>query len=732
MPHPRLFLVSLLFAVAPVLATPAGFAGADACRDCHATQFEHWRGSDHDLAMQAASAQTVLGDFDDARFEYNGVTTRFFQRDGGYFVATDGEDGKLTEYPVAYVFGHYPLQQYLLPLSRGRLQALSIAWDSRPQAEGGQRWYHLYPDEAIDHRDPLHWTGPYQNWNTRCAECHSTDLHKNYSATTRSFDTQYEELNVSCEACHGPGQAHVTLAIEGKLDGAADGGFPVHLAQRGTWAYPQGEAIARRREPLESRSQIDACGRCHSRRGTLGDYHYGADLLDTHRLALPRPPLYHVDGQILDEDYVYGSFTQSRMHMAGVVCSNCHEPHSAKLRAPGNAVCGQCHKPQVYDSEEHHFHPVGSAGAACANCHMPETTYMGVDPRRDHSLRVPRPDLSLVLGVPNACNQCHTDRSPDWALEALRKRGVQFLDTATHPARALAQLQSGDLRGAPRVAELAGDDSAPPLWRATAMEALGEVGGRDALQSVAQLLYHDDSLIRTSTVRATDFLPLHQRFQLLMPLVDDPVRSVRMEVAASLAGVPLEQVAPEQAAALSKLFGEYRDVLAVDADMPATQLQLGLFLTARGELPAAEAAYREALRLNPQLIGAYLNLADLMRGSGDEAQARSLLETAMDIAPDNGDVLHSLGLLETRTGNAQQALDYLGRAAALERGSTRHRFVYAIALHDLGQPREAVAQLEALQRQSPQDQQVLQALVTYCTELGDTARAEKYRRLLPR
>jgi cytochrome c553 len=79
------------------------------------------------------------------------------------------------------VFGVYPLQQYLLPLDDGRLQALSIAWDSRPAEEGGQRWYHLYPDEAIAHDDPLHWTGPYQNWNTRCAECHSTDLHKNYT-----------------------------------------------------------------------------------------------------------------------------------------------------------------------------------------------------------------------------------------------------------------------------------------------------------------------------------------------------------------------------------------------------------------------------------------------------------------------------------------------------------------------------------------------------------------------
>ena len=138
-----------------------------------------------------------------------GVTTRFYREGEDYKVRTDGEDGKLADFTVKYVFGVYPLQQYLLPLSRGRLQALSIAWDARPAEEGGQRWYHLYPDEVISSDDPLHWTGPYQNWNTRCAECHSTDLVKNYNAADRSFATTYEEINVGCEACHGPGENHM-------------------------------------------------------------------------------------------------------------------------------------------------------------------------------------------------------------------------------------------------------------------------------------------------------------------------------------------------------------------------------------------------------------------------------------------------------------------------------------------------------------------------------------------
>ncbi|MCB1854144.1 MAG: hypothetical protein KDI05_04650, partial [Halieaceae bacterium] len=326
-----MFTRILLAATLLLSAAGHAFTGSESCSNCHQQEYANWQGSHHDLAMQLPTPETVLGDFDDASFTYNGVTTRFY-RDGDLFkVRTDGEDGKLADYTVKYVFGVYPLQQYLLPLSRGRLQALSIAWDARPADQGGQRWYHLYPDEAIDYRDPLHWTGPYQNWNSRCAECHSTDLVKNYDPATRAFDTHYAEIDVGCEACHGPGEEHLELARENKLAGVANGGFPTALAQRGDWAFPENATIARRKQALESRAQVDSCGRCHSRRGTLGDYHYGADLLATHRLALPQPPLYYHDGQIRDEDYVYGSFLQSKMHLAGVVCSNCHEPHSLAL-----------------------------------------------------------------------------------------------------------------------------------------------------------------------------------------------------------------------------------------------------------------------------------------------------------------------------------------------------------------------------------------------------------------
>src|SRR5574341_1903935 len=193
-------------------APPASYVGGDACAPCHREQHDLWQGSHHALAMRTADSAAVLGDFQGAAFSAHGVTTTFRRRDGRFEVTTDGPDGTLRTYPVAYTFGFVPLQQYLIPFPGGRFQALSVAWDSRPAGAGGRHWFHLYPNEKIDHRDVLHWAGPLQNWNYMCADCHSTNLRKNYRAAEDTYDPGWTDISVSCEACHGPGSRHVAWA----------------------------------------------------------------------------------------------------------------------------------------------------------------------------------------------------------------------------------------------------------------------------------------------------------------------------------------------------------------------------------------------------------------------------------------------------------------------------------------------------------------------------------------
>ena len=467
--------------LAPGVTAPAAaatYVGGAACRGCHEKAFEAWQGSHHDLAMQAASDKTVLGNFDNAKLAYAGTTSTFFKRDGKFFVNTDGPDGKLADYELKYTFGVTPLQQYLIEFPDGRMQALSIAWDARPKGAGGQRWFHLYPGEKVTHKDPLHWTKPSQNWNFMCADCHSTNLRKGYDEAANRFKTTWSEMNVACEACHGPGSSHLAWAKkEGdwkRLD-ASGKGLAVALDERRgvSWAMNAETGNASRSRPRETAREIEVCARCHARRSQISDdYVHGRPMGDTLIVSPIENGLYWPDGQMRDEVYNHGSFAQSRMFAKGVTCSDCHDPHSLKLRAPGNGVCAQCHLPSKYDTPAHHHHQTGSKGAACAACHMPTTTYMVVDPRHDHSMRIPRPDLSVKLGTPNACTNCHADRKAQWAADAVQKwyghtpGGYQ----AFGEAFAAALRQAPDARS--QLMKIAGDATQPAIVRASALERL--------------------------------------------------------------------------------------------------------------------------------------------------------------------------------------------------------------------------------------------------------------------
>ena len=701
------------------------YTGNAVCAGCHERAAADWHNSHHDLAMQEASADNVLGDFNNATFTYNDITTTFSRQEDRFFVTTDNSQGALETYPVHYVFGVYPLQQYLLPLPGGRLQALTIAWDARSSDKGGQRWYHLYPEEQIIHGDPLHWTSGYFNWNTSCAECHSTDVQKRYDASTDSFDTRFEQIDVGCEACHGPGSQHVALAAAGTLS-PTQTGFGISLSARGTWRWPENGSIAERTEALADNQQIDSCGRCHARRGTLGEYHPGRPLLDTHRLALIEDPLYWPDGQIRDEVYVYGSFIQSKMHQSGVVCSNCHNPHSNRLVAEGNAVCGQCHLASTYDNPAHHRHQQTSAGSACVNCHMPSETYMGVDDRRDHSMRIPRPDLSLSTGSPNACNQCHRDQSADWAYSTLMEWGIQFTDRRNHPARAFHAADRGDIRATPTLIATANNERAAGMLRASAIAHLVRLASEQLMPSLSLWLGSEDPLIRLAAIEATGALPLAQREALLLPLAQDPVLANRMSIAEQLAR---SSVTPESAAeqSLNTLFAEYISVQSQHLDMPSVLTQLSGFQLARGDIEAAKEGLLSALKKNPQATATRINLADLYRTIGDDAAAKVILNEGISLNIEDAGLWFALGLLEVRLANTDAALSALKKAAALESPPGYYHFVLAVALNDQGQPQEALETLADIQREAPGQPNVLAALVQYSQRAGDRTAATRYR-----
>jgi len=685
------------------------YVGSGACVSCHVDQAERWRRSQHHDAMAEARGDKVLGNFSDSTFTYAGTTSTFFTRDGRFFVRTDGRDGRLAEFAIEYTFGVYPLQQYLVEFPDGRIQALSIAWDSRAKKDGGQRWFHLYPTERVTHGDELHWTRPAQNWNFMCADCHSTGVRKNYDHSADRFNTSWAEINVSCEACHGPGSRHLRWARERKRTGGNerhDVGLTVTLDERRdvTWTVDVRSGNASRSRPRETEREIEMCAQCHSRRGQIAEgYQAGAPLLDHYFPALLTSPLYHADGQQQGEVYNWGSFLQSRMYAKGVTCSDCHEPHTGQLRLEGNALCSGCHLATKYDTAAHHHHSPAGAGAACVSCHMPATTYMVVDPRRDHSLRVPRPDLSVTLGTPNACNDCHRNRDARWAAARVAAwfghdpAGYQRFGLAFSGAHADSRSRQAELRA------VANDITQPAIARATALAQIDVSSDPAALQTVVLGLRDPGGLVRFGALQSVRSAPLDLRAPLAGPHLSDPLRALRITAVSVLAPVPVDRLDADARQAFERAAAEYVDSQRYNADRAEGRVNLGTFYVARGEPSRGEQELEAAIHLDPLFVPAYVNLADLYRLVERNRDGEQTLRDGLAAAPASGVLRYALGELE--------------RASTLEPNNARFVYAYGVALHLVGQAAAAKETLDKVLAAHPDDANVRAALASFMKDV---------------
>ncbi len=709
---------------------PAAYIGKASCIECHQQQHELWTGSHHDLAMQVADEKTVLGDFDNATFVHNGVTTTFTGKDGKFFVNTEGPDGELHDYEVAYTFGVTPLQQYLIPFPNGRYQVLGVCWDSRPESEGGQRWYHLYGDEPIPHNDPLHWTGPNQNWNFMCAECHSTELKKNYDEATDSFNTSWSEINVSCESCHGPGSNHAAWAKAGQTDKEGDGSMGLVLRIKddgGFWRFQPGADTAQRTQPREDQTMLNMCARCHSRRSVVTeDYRHGKGLLDTHRPALLTENLYHADGQVLDEVYVYGSFLQSRMYQAGVTCTDCHDPHSMQVYSQGNSLCATCHMPSTFDTPRHHFHEQGTESSRCVSCHMPTKTYMGIDARLDHSIRVPRPDLSAKLGVPNACNQCHTDQTHEWAEAAVTKWYGADHRNEPHYGEVLHAGRTGSPDADKMLAALTTDMTQTGIVRSTALSLLRNYPTPLSYQTIQSQARDDDPMVRFAALNALEVTGPNLRLPVAYELLQDPVLSVRLEAARVLAPVDPSQLNDEQRQAIEQGIEAYIQSQRVNADRAESHLNIALIHTQRGRNDLAEQSYRTALTINPAFAQAYVNLSDLYRGTNRNELSTRVLNEAVEAGVEYGVIYYSLGLALVREAKTPEAIRAFERAAELAPDDPQFSYTLGIALNSTGDTERAIEVLDETHRRHPTYQPALYALMTISRDRGEAQAAVRY------
>jgi len=565
-----------------------------------------------------------------------------------------------------------------------------------------------------------------------CAQCHSTELKKNYNYETDSYGTTWFEIDVSCEACHGPASNHVNWAQavkEGETwQNVENKGLLVHLGDpsKGQWQLAPDQKHASRNVPFDTGKQLQTCARCHSRRAVFGDdYQHGQPLMDTHMPALLTEELYYPDGQIKDEVYVYASFIQSKMYQAGVICSDCHNAHSLKLKTQGNGLCTQCHNSEIFDTQSHHHHPADSAGSLCINCHMPQTNYMVVDPRADHSMRIPRPDLSDELGSPNACIMCHTKNSNSWAAQAIE----QWLGGEQSQPEHYGQILNAGRTGKPQadiaLAELILNDKQPGIVRATAMLLLQYYAYPKIEQLLDQVYQDPDPLVRNAVMEYLETVDPSRRVRYAGALLYDPVRAVRMSAARALIDAPANLLSQEQQQAAQRGIDEYITAQQYNADRPEGRTNLGSIYMALNIPDKAEDYFKAAIDLGPALAQAYVNLADLYRVQQREQEGEEILRLGLKQSDNTAPIHHALGLLLVRQQKIGAALSELKQAAEMAPDQSRYAYVYGVALQSKGYD-AAIKYLEKAGLKHPADLNILFTLASYHYENDNPEAARKY------
>ncbi len=689
------------------------------------------------------------------------ATFRLFQQDGKFMVETD-----IGTYEVRFVLGVRPLQQYLVETEGGRLQCLPVAWDS---VDG--RWFHLYPKEQIPQSDPLHWAGSLQNWNFMCADCHTTDFRKDFDTKTLAYHSSFVESNVGCQSCHGPCGEHVATARKNSL---LEKWSPDYSLGLDTLAGKSGEEI------------VTSCAACHTRRRTIraGAKKPLEACLDSFVPEMPDSPIYYPDGQLLEEAFEVGSFMQSKMYAKGVGCTNCHEPHSLKLKFEGNRLCTQCHAPAVYDTVNHHFHPESTKpGTQCVECHFPQSAYMVADPRRDHSIRKPSPELTIKAGVPNACTLCHQDRRKGetlhWAHEHVEEwyaKSRQSLvgysrpqDMERHYALALEAGRRGEVEALPHLAELIRDKSDGDhrdFLRAAALSLLGRLATPEQttqqIPLIVDSLEDADPFVRLAAIDAFSSQPVEMKLKYLPPKLDDPLLAMRIEAARQLAGASdrLENEASKMA--FQKAGKEFIESCETQNDQAASHLNRAVFeydLNAskrrqvetwfagmsqnarnQAELDATvkirneymgkltekpQEIYRLSLRIDPTFIPSRINLAMLHNERGETAEAEKQFREILRIDPAQGEAAYSLGLLLAESNRLSEAETMLRKAADLRPENARIRYNLALLLMRQEKRGAAKTEIETALDVEPNNLDFLYALAVLHLQDGRRTEAGK-------
>jgi hypothetical protein len=651
-------------AQAPAAAEPtAGYTGSAACQRCHEPEYDSWRHTLHVQMTKPIAEARVLGDFGPgARLDETGAGRSYVMaaRDGKYFITITRTGRSAETFEINYTLGARRFQGYLSRLVDGRIYVLPVFWHNE-----AERWVD-YKEITPIPNDPSH--DLRQIWNVTCVNCHATNLTRNFDVSTNTFATTWTEMGVGCEACHGPGQAHID--------------DPEHL-----------KIFTMKK--VAPRQIFDTCAYCH---GNKNNVFFGFKAGDAYEdYALP----FLISQPIPDND-PQGEFwpdgrpsrfnrpqalTMTGCFRAGqATCTSCHRIHGNQnnhalkvaIDAPGggharesDALCTQCHtvagrggeagavgealeageaarRPtSIPDLAAHTHHDPASQGSRCINCHMSDVNWRLITRRLDHTFQPPVPEMTARYGVPSACTTCHEDRSPEWAAATMDRwygNGVRR-QAVVAMADTMYRAGSGDTNVLPDVVRLTIDRSHGALIRASAAEFAGQLIAKSPraeplssamTNALIGAAADPEAMVRAAAVGALSQLSASGEPRVpsvLAAHLADRSRVVRVSAAEGLLGLGIATLDGAAGVALAHAQDEWAESLRTFNDDAADHTTLGWLEDARGRTGTAVRELNTAIRLDPSSARPHIYLGVVAARAGRYDEALQQFKRAKALAP---------------------------------------------------------------------------------------------------
>lgn len=604
----------------------SGYSGSESCKGCHPKFHELWSTSHHGLAMQPITKAFIADKISLGQEEIFMENAHYqaIAEDSLLFIE-ERKDGATKKYEVLWALGGKNTYYFLTPWEGGRLQTLPLAYNVNTK-----QWYNN-PESAIRHfpnrteeDQALRWTDVQYTFNTSCYSCHVSQLRNNFDLTSNTYQTHWKEVGINCETCHGPSGEHVRVCTEAK-----EGTVPEDL-----------KIIMTSKFTADQHNW--SCAPCHAKMTPITEsYMPGDNYFNNYDLTTLENPDFYPDGRDLGENYTYTSWEMSECAISGQMhCVTCHTSSGryrfkSDINAEANKACASCHAEKAEFVDKHSHHPLNEQSPRCIDCHMPMTMFGHMN-RTDHSMRPPMPSATIKFGSPNACNMCHTDKTPQWADKEVRSWHKDDYQATTLEAGSLVQeARDRKWNRIDQMLQAITNNQYGDVFTNSLIRLLINFEGEKKIPVLIAASDHKSPLVRSSAVNGLLGNRSSEVKNTLLKAAQDSIRLVRLAAASSLSVFPRNEFNASELALVEKVNKEYENSLVTRPDSWSAHYNLGNHYQNMGQTDKALAAYETAMKVYPDAFMPLVNSSFLYSVSGNPAKSEELLKKALQLEPNN-------------------------------------------------------------------------------------------------